>query len=276
MTDNEERRELHDRDDWVPADIDVDRPNAARMYDYFLGGGHSFAADRQLAKEVMKLVPAEHFARMNRDFLRRAITHLVLEAGIRQFLDLGSGIPTVGNVHEIAQSLEPDCRVVYVDNDPVAVAHGELLLQANQHAVVISADLRDPDTVLTHPEVLKLIDFQAPVGLLMCAVLHFVPDEDRPAEIVATYGAALTPGSHLVISHATDDDYPEDLAKAVALYKSTSTPATLRSRAQITELFKGCTLLEPGVVFAPLWRPDSHHNGNDPRWSLCYGGVAVL
>jgi hypothetical protein len=261
---------------WVPANVDMNRPNAARMYDYFLGGAHNFAADRDLAERVRKLVPAEFFARMNRAFLGRVVNYLVMEAGVRQFLDLGSGVPTVGNVHEIAQHAAPECRVVYVDNEPVAVAHSELILEDNESATIVGADLRDPHNVLTNPGVLRLIDFSEPVAVIMCAVLHFIPDEDDPAGIVAEYRDALTPDSFIGISHATADDYPEDLAKAVQLYESTSTPATLRTHKQICELFDGFTLLPPGVVFTPLWRPDASHNGDDPRRSLCYGGVGVL
>lgn len=251
-------------------------PERGPDVDYFLGGAHNFAADRELADRVKKLIPAEFFARMNRAFLGRVVNYLVREAGVQQFLDLGSGVPTVGNVHEIAQLASPECRVVYVDNEPVAVAHSELMLAGNESATIVAADLRDPHTVLTHPDVLRLIDFSEPVAVIMCAVLHFIPDEDDPAGIVADYRDALTPGSFIAISHATADDYPEDLARAVELYKSTSTPATLRTYQQIHDLFDGFALVPPGVVFTPLWRADASHNGDDPRRSLCYGGVGVL
>ncbi len=261
---------------WIPADVDTESPNAARMYDYFLGGAHNFAADRELAERVKKHIPAELFAQMNRAFLGRVVNFLVREAGIRQFLDLGSGVPTVGNVHEVAQYASPDCRVVYVDNEPVAVAHGQLMLEGNDGATTIEADLRYPHTILTHPGALQLIDFGEPVAVLMCAVVHFVPDDDEPARIVAAYRDFLAPGSYLVISHATADDYPDELAKAVELYENTSTPATLRTHEQISQLFDGFTLVPPGLVFTPIWRPDTNNNGIDPRQSLAYGGVAVL
>lgn len=259
---------------WVPAEVDTERPNAARMYDYFLGGGHNFAADREAAERVKKYILAEYFALANRGFLRRVVRCLVREQGVRQFLDLGSGIPTAGNVHEIAQAESPDCRVVYVDNERVAVAHAELMLDGNPRATVIHADLRQPDRLLNQPALCDLIDLNEPVAVLMCAVLHFVPDEDKPADIVAAYRDALCPGSYLAISHATDDDYPDELAPAVEIYRSTATPATLRSRDQIVRLFDGFTLLPPRVVFTPLWRPD-HDDATDPRRALAYGGLAA-
>lgn len=242
------------------------------MYDYFLGGGHNFAADRQLADKVSAVIPAKDIVRLNRSFLRRAVRYLVNEAGVRQFLDLGSGVPTVGNVHEIAQHENPDCTVVYVDNDPVAVAHGELMLQQNGNAKIILADLRQPNTVLGHDETLRLIDFREPTAVLMCAALHFVGDQESPADVVAGYRDALCPDSALVMSHATGDDYPEDLARAVELYKNTKNPVTARTREQIVQFFDGFDLVSPGVVLLPLWRPD-HGEVADPRRSLCYGGV---
>lgn len=275
MTEEQQRQGVEPLGNWIPADVDTDSPNAARMYDYFLGGAHNFAADRELAERVKRLIPAERFALMNRAFLGRVVNYLVKEAGIRQFLDLGSGVPTVGNVHEVAQDASPDCRVVYVDNEPVAVAHSQLMLASTDSAAMIGADLRYPHTVLTHPDVLRLIDFGEPVAVLMCAVLHFVPD-DEPARIIAAYRDFLAPGSYLAISHATADDYPDELAKAVELYENTSTPATLRTHDQIGQLFDGFTLVPPGLVFTPIWHPYSGDNGVDPRQSLCYGGLAVL
>jgi hypothetical protein len=255
--------------------VDIERPNPARVYDYWLGGAHNFGADREFAEDVLKLVPAREFARTNRAFLRRVVQYLARDLGIRQFLDLGSGVPTVGNVHEIAQRVASDCRVVYVDVEPVAVAHGRLILRDNAYAVAIGGDLRHPGTVLDHPDTRQLIDFSEPVAVFMCAVLHFVADEDDPSAIVAAYRDALCPGSYLAISHATADDYPDDLAKAVEMYQNTATPATLRTREQVTELFAGFTLQPPGVVFTPEWRPEDEVGG-DPRRSLSYGGVAVL
>jgi hypothetical protein len=276
VTEEGRRQRSDPRNNWVPPGVDTDSPNAARMYDYFLGGARNFAADRELAEKVMQVIPAAFFAQTNRGFLWRAVEFLVREAGIRQFIDLGSGIPTLGNVHEVAQSAAPDCRIAYVDNDPVAVAHSQLLLEGNGRAATIEADLRDTGSVLTHPDVRGMIDFDTPMAVLMCAVLHFVPDKDDPASIVAAYRDALMPGSYLVLTHATADYCPDDLARAVGLYENTPTPATLRTHEQVRDLFDGFRLVSPGVVHTPVWRPDGHQNGIDPRRSLCYGGVAVL
>ncbi|MGB3443197.1 MAG: SAM-dependent methyltransferase [Actinophytocola sp.] len=263
------------RPTWAPEDVDIARPSAARVYDYWLGGCHNFGTDREFAEEVDKVIPAREFARANRAFLRRVVRFLVREAGVRQFLDLGSGLPTVGNVHEIAQGLEPDSTVLYVDFEPVAVTHNRLVLEDTPRAEAIWADLRDPDAVLQHPDTRQLIDFTQPVAVLLCAVLHFVGDEDVPSRIVANYRDALCPGSYVAISHATADDYPDDLAKAVEMYQTTATPATLRRRDEITGLFDGLALVSPGVVFTPQWHPEGP-SGADPRRSLCYGGLAVL
>lgn len=263
------------RPTWAPEDVDTTRPSAARVYDSWLGGCHNFAADREFAEQVDEVIPAREFARANRGFLRRVVRYLVREAGVRQFLDLGSGLPTVGNVHEIAQGLEPDSTVVYVDVEPVAVTHSRLVLEDNPRAAAIWADVRDPDAVLQHPDTRQLIDFNQPVAVLMCAVMHFISDDAVPSRIIADYRDALCPGSYVAISHATADDYPDDLAKAVEMYQTTATPATLRSRDQITRLFDGFALVPPGVVFTPEWHPEGPIE-TDPRRALCYGGLAVL
>lgn len=260
---------------WAPTVVDMERPNAARVYDYYLGGSANLPVDRQFAEEVLQDVPAREFARANRTFLRRVVEYLVREAGIRQFLDLGSGLPTIGNVHEIAQRIAPDCRVVYVDVEPVAVAYAQRLLDGQNNAAAIGADLRSPYAVLGHPDTRRLLDFNQPVAVLLFAVLHFVPDEDDPSGIITSLRNELCPGSHLAISHATADNYPDDLAKAVEKYQKTATPATLRTHHQVTALFDGFTLLPPGVVFTPEWRPEGTVT-EDPRRSLAYGGVAVL
>src|SRR6266496_362687 len=188
-----------ERPSWAPQHIDLDRPNAARIYDYFLGGACNFEHDREFADKFLKIMPeAELAARRNRAFLRRAVRFCV-EQGIRQFLDIGSGIPTVGNVHEIAQGMDPECRVLYVDNEPVAVAHSELMLEGNENAAVLQADLCDPDTVLGSQSAQQLLNFDEPLGLLMVAVLHFVPDTADPQSAIARYISALAPGSFYVL-----------------------------------------------------------------------------
>ena len=248
-----------ERPSWAPSDIDIERPSPARIYDYHLGGAHNFAVDRQVAMQVAEIMPElPLILRANRAFLRRAVTHL-LAHGIRQFLDLGSGIPTVGNVHEIVEAAAPGSRVVYLDSDPVAVAHSRALLAGDDNATAVRADLRDVDGVLAHPEVRRMIDFSRPVGVLLVAVLHFVPDADDPAGIVARYRAAVRPGSQVVISHAAaseDEQSPAGADEATAVYSRSVTETTLRTRAEVAAMFAGLDLVEPGVVYVNEWHPD--------------------
>ncbi|MGW1682298.1 SAM-dependent methyltransferase [Saccharopolyspora sp. NPDC002376] len=236
--------------------IDLEKPNAARVYDYYLGGDHNFAIDRQMAEEAIEMWPDLPLVmQANRAFLRRAVQFCV-EQGIRQFLDLGSGIPTVGNVHEVAQQPAPGSRVVYVDTDPVAVAYSKKLLSDNPDASIVDADLRDPERVLGSPEVAELLDLSQPVALMMVAVLHFVPDSDEPHKVVNRYQEALAPGSFLVISHASNEGRPDVAPAHADLYrKRTTTPLTMRSQAEVTRFFDGLDLVDPGVVFLPEWRP---------------------
>jgi hypothetical protein len=260
--------------DGVPA-IDLSRPSAARVYDYFLGGAHNFEIDRQLAAQIAAMTPhLPATMRAGRDFLRRAV-RVLLAAGIDQFLDIGSGIPTVGNVHEVAQAADPAARVVYVDIDPVAVAHSRDLLAGNERATVLHADLREPARILTEARASGLIDVDRPVGILLAGVVHFVPDADRPAEILATLRAAAAPGSFLVVSHSTFEDQPPEMLDAQRLSARTATEITLRSRAEITGFFGDWTILEPGVVHMPLWRPDVPSDVDDrPERFGAFGGVA--
>lgn len=248
------------RPEWAPAQIDIERPSPARIYDYHLGGSHNFAADRQAAEQIAAIMPElPLIMRANRAFLVRAVRFLA-DSGIRQFLDLGSGIPTRGNVHEIAQQAAPGARVIYVDQDPVAVAHGQALLDGNKEAAAIQADLRDVAGVLGAPDVERLIDFSQPVGVLMVAVLHFVPDRDDPAGIVARYRDAVVAGSYLVCSHAAaseDEQAPEGADAATEAYSRSVTEATLRTRAEVAGLFAGFELVDPGVVYVNEWRPES-------------------
>jgi hypothetical protein len=246
---------------WVPASVDLDRPSVARMYDYYLGGSHNFAADREAAKAVEALFPGmSGAARANRSFLRRSVRYLVAQ-GVDQFLDLGSGIPTVGNVHAIAQNENPFAKVVYVDVEPVAVAHSTALLARNPLAVAMQGDLREPEAVLNSPEVARLLDLSRPIGLLMVASLHFVPDADKPHDVVVRYRDAMAPGSYLAISHGTLEGVSkggrETNERVEEIYRRTDSPLVLRSRAEITEFFTGLTVVEPGVVPLPEWRPDS-------------------
>ncbi|MEQ4305455.1 SAM-dependent methyltransferase [Plantactinospora sp. B6F1] len=260
--------------DGLPADIDLTRPSAARVYDYFLGGAHNFEIDRQLAEQIAGMTPnLAETMRAGRAFLRRGVRMLVDE-GIDQFLDIGSGIPTVGNVHEVAQALNPAARIAYVDIDPVAVAHSRSILAGNEHTGVIHADLREPERILAEAEKLGVIDLRRPVAVLLAGVVHFIPDSDDPQRILATLRAGTVPGSYLLISHSTYEDQPPEMLDAQRLSARTSTEITLRSRAEITAFFGDFTLVEPGVVHMPLWRPDEPTDpGEHPERLGAFGGV---
>ena len=242
--------------DWAPGNIDVTRPSAARVYDYILGGAHNFAVDRRLGDELVRTSPeVAETMRANRIFLRRAVRFLAGQ-GVRQFLDIGSGVPTVGNVHEIAQQLAPESTVVYVDFDPVAVAHSEAILESNDRAGVVCADLRQPGRILDEVRGLGLIDLTAPVALLLAGVLHFLADSDKPGDLVAQLRDALAPGSHLLISHTTFDGQPPEVVEAQRLAAQTATPIFPRPYNEVLSYFAGTALVEPGLVYIPLWRPD--------------------
>jgi hypothetical protein len=262
--------------DNVPPRVNLERPSAARMYDYYLGGAHNFAIDREAAERAIAAMPATVAgARSNRAFLRRAVRFLV-GAGVRQFIDLGSGIPTSGNVHEVAQELAPDSNVVYVDFDAVAVTHGRLVLDGNKRAGFLCADMRDVDAVLGSQDVHDLIDFTEPVALLTVAVLHFVPDADGLPEMMARYRDALPPGSYLAVSHMSMTGQPREfLERFKAVYDKTASPVELRSRGEIEALFGEFELVEPGVVTLPMWRPDGiTHFSDAPERFPGFAGVA--
>ncbi|WP_431605613.1 SAM-dependent methyltransferase [Amycolatopsis melonis] len=243
--------------EWVPPGVDISVPSMARTYDFMLGGGHHFAVDRAVGEQIERVMPGlRDSARVNRAFLGRAVRFMTNQ-GIRQFLDIGSGIPTVANVHEVAQAQDPECRVVYVDRDPVAVAHSELMLVGNDRAAVVQADMRDPEAILASPQVRGLLDLDRPVGLLMLLMLHWVPDESDPFGLVGRYRAALAPGSYLAITHVTGDHQGEDLDEATEVIKESRSPdqVTLRTHAQVSALFAGFELVEPGLVGCGEWRP---------------------
>lgn len=256
---------------WLPEGVSGTVPSAARMYDYLLGGGHNFAVDREMVDKVTAVAPLiGEVALLNRAFLRRAVLALV-ESGIRQFLDIGSGIPTVGNVHEIAQQADPDARVVYVDNEPVAVSHSELLLEGNDRATAILADMRDSAGILEHPQTRQMLDFTAPIGLLMVTVFHYVADADDPMKLMARYRDALVPGSALVLSHAAAAPAWDSV---VELMKNSPNPIYPRTRAEIADLFTGFTLIDPGLVTTNQWRPDAVATmGDNPDTILAGVGI---
>jgi SAM-dependent methyltransferase len=243
---------------WVPPGVDTARANVARVYDYWLGGSHNFLADQDLARAIVAVVPAaREAAQDNRAFLGRAVRFLAA-SGIRQFLDIGSGIPTEGNVHEIAARATSGARVVYADNDQVAVAHSRAILADSADATVIEADAREPGKILSSDTVRELIDFTQPVGLLLNMVLHFIDDPEDPWRIVATLRDALAPGSYLVVGHLTDENKPTVAHAAEKVYnRSVATNIHVRPRADILAFFDGFDLVDPGLVYIPHWRPDS-------------------
>jgi hypothetical protein len=259
----------------LEAGIDFDRANAARIYDYLLGGACNFAVDREQAAKILTQNPdMAYVCRANRDFLRRAVAWC-LDRGIHQFLDLGSGVPTVGNVHEIALAHRPDARVAYVDFEPVAVAHAHEVVDGLESVSVTRADMRDPDAVLGAPGVRDLLDPALPTALLTVAVLHFVPDPTLPA-ILARYRAALAPGSAHVMTHGSaDHDDPELAARTRAIqdgYRGSATEVVLRSRPEIHELLGGNALAEPGMVDIVDWpAPDP-----EARPTGGYAAIALL
>ncbi|GIF73349.1 SAM-dependent methyltransferase [Asanoa siamensis] len=256
---------------------------AARIYDYLLGGTYNFPADRAAGEKMIEMFPmAPAGARNNRAFLRRAVRH-VANLGVTQFLDLGSGIPTEGNVHEVAQSVDKNARVVYVDIDPVAVSESLDLLRGNDNATAIRADARDAQSILDHRQVRELLDFDQPIALLLCAVLHFVPEDDLAADVVRTLLAGLPSGSYLVLSHGSVEGMPERAAQledAKDLYKrDTATQLKPRTRTEVLRYFDGLDLIEPGLVWVPQWHPDADDPTDfvdNPSRSACLGGVARL
>jgi hypothetical protein len=262
--------------DWVPAGVDTRRANVARVYDYLLGGSHNFLADQDVGRAIAAVdANARALAQANRQFLGRAVRFLS-GAGIGQFLDIGSGIPTQGNVHEVAQQADPAARVAYIEVDPVAIAHSKAILAGNTGAAIIEADLRDPEKILAHDTTRRLIDFSQPVGLLLVSVLPFIGDDGDPWRIVATLRDALAPGSYLVLCHATDESRPVVAQAAQTAYnRSVATQARVRPRADILRFFDGFDLLDPGLVPIPLWRPDSPADvPSDPSKFWCLAGVA--
>jgi hypothetical protein len=260
--------------DWVPAEVDTRRANVARVYDYLLGGTHNFLADQDVGRAIVAVEPnSRAVGQANRAFLGRAVRYLA-GTGIRQFLDVGSGIPTQGNVHEVAQDAAPGAHVVYADIDPVAIAHSKAILAGNPGAVIIEADLREPAAVLDRAADTGLIDFSQPVGLMLLAVLHFVKDESEPWGIVETLRDALAPGSYLVVCHGTEEGAPAVAQAAEKVYqRAVSADLRMRSRADILRFFTGFDLVDPGLVSIPYWRPDSPDSlPRDPN--RFWGGLA--
>jgi SAM-dependent methyltransferase len=264
-----------------PADqhhgLDTSRPHPARVYDYLLGGKDNFAADRELAEAMMAALPKmPAMARANRQFLQRALRHLVTDLGIGQFLDVGSGIPTARNTHEVVQELDPTARVVYVDNDPVVAAHSRALLTGHPQGATafLPGDARDPEAILADPALTATLDLDRPVGLMLVSVLMYF-DDDAAHRIVRTLLDALPPGSHLTISHPTADFDPEAGARAVAVARRGGLTYITRSRDEVAAFFTGLRVVEPGVVPIAGWRPELGPGPHgDERRAYFWGGMA--
>jgi hypothetical protein len=253
--------------------IDTSKPHPARMYDYFLGGKDNYEVDQEAAEQFMKVAPeVRDGVRANRYFMHRAVRHVVAEGGVRQILDVGTGLPTAPNVHQIARAVAPGTRVAYVDNDPIVSAHSRALMGQDDTSVVL-ADLRDPRGILDHPEVRRVIDFDQPVALLLVAIVHFLSEAQDPDGILATLRDALPTGSYLVLSHATGDLHEDHREDAAAVYRRATASMNLRPHARILDFFGDFTLVDPGLVTVPEWRPDEPAAPDTPPIGI-YGGVA--
>ncbi|WP_133742966.1 SAM-dependent methyltransferase [Actinorugispora endophytica] len=257
----------------VPPGVDMDKPNVARAYDYALGGKDNFAVDRAFADKFFAMVPsALADVRQNREFLVRAVRFLAREKGVRQFIDIGTGLPTQENVHEVAHAVAPDARVVYADYDPIVSAHGDALLAGDDRVAFIQADLRRPEDIIDHPDTRALIDFDEPVAVLLAAVLHFVTDEEGPDRIVARLRDALPPGGYLAVSHVIPPPGVADLERLTAVIKGASAPYVLRTREEILRFFDGLDLLAPGLVPPLEWHADTT-GGTDSENAMLLVGL---
>lgn len=252
--------------------LDPSVPNVARIYDYLLNGKDNYAIDREAAEKLITLMPDAVFAaRQNRQFLQRVVNFLTGEAGIRQFIDIGTGLPTRGNVHEIVQHVAPDARVVYVDYDSVVVSHARALLAKQPTVVAIQGDLRKPIKILGHPGLRSIINFDEPVAVLLFAILHFIGEEESPHSLVDALKNAMLSGSYLALSHITDDHVSAEVSRqAQCLYEDATATAVPRTHAQVRRFFDGLDLIPPGVVDVSAWHPESLR----PPRTLLYGGIA--
>ncbi|MEU4231133.1 SAM-dependent methyltransferase [Nonomuraea sp. NPDC026600] len=258
--------------DWR-AGMDPTVPNSARMYDYYLGGSNSFPADIAAARRLIEIQPLiEPASRENRHFLRRVVWHLADDLGIRQFLDIGAGLPTAGNVHEVA----PRARVLYVDHDPVVGAHARALMAGEDRVQVLQGDAREPDAILGDPVTTGFLDFEQPIGLLMIGLLHFVPDRDGAHKVVPPFLRALPPGSYLAISHGMTDGFDAGTVDGISQVYEDAMPYQLRTRLQIAAFFDGLEMLEPGLVPITEWRPDGVGEGITAQEVGVLGGVARI
>lgn len=262
----------------MPHEVDFSKPNVARMYDYYLGGKDNYSADREAAQLVLGAAPDVPLAALeNREFLKRAMQFLMRDQGIRQFVDIGPGLPTQSNVHQLARQYDPSTHVVYIDNDAVVLTHSRSLLDGVPGVTVVPGDLREPGPILADPELRELIDFSLPVALCMTLILHFLPPDDDPYGVVARFREALCPGSFLVLSHVTGDGRePGALTGIDDVYGNTNAPLIMRTREQVAEFFNGFDLIEPGVVFLSQCRPSGEYYAQGgTRWGYCGLGKSL-
>lgn len=260
----------------APNGIDARVPSIARMSDYYLGGKDNFASDRAAANRLLETAPEiVPIARANRAFLGRAVRYLAREAGIRQFLDIGAGLPTQDNVHQVAQREAPESRVVYVDNDQVVLVHGRALLATDPRTIVVDGDFLRPETIIANPAIHAHLDLDRPVALLLVALLHYISDDDRPYDLVARLRDALPAGSHLALTHVVYDHHPEAIDQAEDVYRAflQRTGHARRTRADVERFFDGWRLVDPGLTYATQWRPDGPV-WTDPSMVWIVGGVA--
>jgi hypothetical protein len=242
-------------DDWRTT-FRPDIPSSARIYDYFLGGKDNYPADREAAEQIAAYLPnIREAALINRAFVRRVVRYLVNEAGVRQLIDIGAGLPTMGNVHEVAMDADPAARVVYVDHDPIVLAHARNMLQGTPNAVIIGHDMRAPADILADPDLRRLVAFDQPVGILLVSVLHFLPDADDPAGVIRDLLAPFPPGSYVALTHGTADEVPQVHA-AARVWDAATTRVSVRSRAEVLALVSGLDVVEPGLVWTPQWQPE--------------------
>mgnify|MGYP001236184208 CR=1 FL=1 len=261
-------------DEWAPQGIDPTVPSIARTYDYLIGGKDNFAVDRAVGDTIKERLPgAVAIAVENRRVLGRAVRRLVQDAGLRQLIDIGSGLPTADNVHQVAHRHAPDTRVLYVDNDPIVLAHGRALLDEDDRTTVIQADIREPQAILEHEATRKLIDFDRPVGVVLCAILHHLLDEEDPVGIVRTLRDAVPSGSHFFITHFRREDTPE-AEQIEGMLQQAFGRGRWRTDTEIAELFEGLEIVEPGILPLVQWNPDEPLNREPTVWErLIVGGI---
>ncbi|HET7014993.1 MAG TPA: SAM-dependent methyltransferase [Streptosporangiaceae bacterium] len=258
------------------ASLDTAQPHIARVYDYLLGGKDNYGADRAVGDQIIATAPTVQVGvRAQREVLGRVVRFLVAEAGVRQLIDIGSGLPTADNVHQIARRIDSGCRVVYVDNDPVVLAHARALLADENATIVVDGDLRDPDGIVGDPAIRAHLDWEQPIGLLLCGILHHILDSERPEELTRALGEALPPGSYVFIHHLLDSDDPA-VRKVQAVLRAGMSRGQFRTLPEVRGFFGGLELVEPGLVLVPEWRPDPNTLGvrDDPVLAMACAGVA--